>query len=179
MIGVGFIKTGSQTRTKITPSYPPRGVLTGHMRYKKILVMFLDSIYCKRSRLDCYLRISLLKVHSVWFHVKYTWIYAADVKSRQHLKTKQFGRIGVNSLHVGWVNYHTLVFARLLYAYLSNSSWLFELYMRRITLETYMQNNLVWLEAAFVDSPISVVLCGNFSQKAPSAYKGVIFIKLA
>ena len=69
MIRVGFIKTCSQTRTKIIPKLPPtphpRGVLTGHTRYKKILVMFLDSIYCERPRLDCFLWISLLKVHSV------------------------------------------------------------------------------------------------------------------
>ena len=102
----------------LVPPPHPRGVLTGHTRYQKILVMFLDSIYCERPRLDCFLCISLLKVHSVWFHVKYTWIYAADVKSRQHLKTKQFGRIGVDSLHVGWVNYHTFVFVHLLYAYI-------------------------------------------------------------
>ena len=122
MIRVGFIKTGSQTRTKITASYPPpppHEVYLQDIRdTKNFLVMILDSIYCKRPRLDCFPRISLLKVHSVWFHVKYTWIYAADVKSRQHLKTKQFCRIWVNSLHVGWVNYHTFVFVRLLYAYI-------------------------------------------------------------
>ena len=93
-----------QNYPQVTPP-PPTRCINRTNEIQKILVMFLDSIYCERPRLDC-------------FHVKYTWIYAADVKSRQHLKTKQFGRIEINSLHVGWVNYHTFVFVRLLYAYI-------------------------------------------------------------
>ena len=75
MIGVGFTKAGSQTRTKITPKLPPpppTRCIYRTYEIQKNPSYVIGSIYCKRPRLDCFLRISLLKVHSVCFHVKYT-----------------------------------------------------------------------------------------------------------
>ena len=57
--------------------------------------MFLGSLYCKQygPRLDCSHGSSLIRVHIVDFYekscLKCSWIYGADLKSRQHFKDRK------------------------------------------------------------------------------------------